>query len=585
MLKLLKVGKPSQDVFGPPSKDLLRAITETETDYLAFGSELRRIYETAIGISKTCSSLATMTEGERLNGLTGGLKEFLERNKDLGSQTWHGAPDLEAILERAVRIGRQLQSFQKVVRTLRVLCNFIKVESIRLEEGKDGFQALAENVGVLARNIEEGSSPVLDQSDSLIVLIKESLARVLSFEQLRRDKGKDISKKITDDLGALRARHQSSSRKLIRIKTAWEGITNSIGEIVSSLQFHDITRQRVEHVAEALREFSKANETNAYEGYLLQRAQLLHAREELASAVERIGEELRNLSRRIGDMSGEAGEVTEDARGTGATFFSGMETAIDELTRAVDEQAKINGEMATAAEQVSSAVSRMGGFLKEIVRIGIEMKMIALNAAIHAAHVGEEGLALGVLAEQIHTLSQGTSERIHSIDEDLKQIFDHAGSLKNCAGVESRRAAQEEVQMAEHLNRMIPSLRQLDAESHSLLERVEAEGDELSTVTWRRAEELNFHEPILQGIDSLAAAVEKERTRIGRHIVKKGGRSARPGAAVALEELAERYTMERERDVHRSVQRSEGSLDRSPLPAHGPGQDEGGELGENVELF
>jgi methyl-accepting chemotaxis protein len=329
----------------------------------------------------------------------------------------------------------------------------------------------------------------------------------------------------------------------------------------------------------------------AYEVYELQRAQLLHTKGELASATERIGKELRNLSRRISEMSREAGGAPEDGLGAGGSFFSVLEKAVVELTEVVNEQSEINKEMASTIESLSWAVSQMEGFVKEIVKIGIEMKMISLNAAIHAAHVGEQGLALGVLAEHIHSLSQATSGKMTSISEDLNCIVDHAGRLKNSAGVVSRRKAGEGLQMIEDLNRMIPYLRGLDAEAICMLKRIDTEGAGLSMETRKRTEALHFHEQIIQGIESLASEIEKECTRIGSRLKNKGKRGNRSNGIAGMEELAKSYTMQKERDVHRSMLgrleakgRSFSTGDEAdPYEVIRKGNVE--ELGENVELF
>ena len=84
-------------------------------------------------------------------------------------------------------------------------------------------------------------------------------------------------------------------------------------------------------------------------------------------------------------------------------------------------------------------------------------------------------MAMGVLAEQIHTLSQETSGRVTSIGEDLHCILDHASNLKDCTAPVSQRRAEEGLQMVEDLKRMLPLLRKLDVEAITLLDRIETE--------------------------------------------------------------------------------------------------------------
>ena len=68
-------------------------------------------------------------------------------------------------------------------------------------------------------------------------------------------------------------------------------------------------------------------------------------------------------------------------------------------------------------------------FIGDIEKIGIEIRMIGLNACIRAAHVGEKGTALGVLADSIHQLSGDTSGLTDAISENLKKVIQAAREL------------------------------------------------------------------------------------------------------------------------------------------------------------
>ncbi|RJR48262.1 MAG: methyl-accepting chemotaxis protein [Desulfobacteraceae bacterium] len=596
------------------SSVLLKAVAESEKEFLEFGGGLRRLYGRAEELSKTSSSLVALTEGRRLSGLTERLRDFLDKNGDLGSESRQGTEALQGILDKTSQIGNHLQSFRNVVRTLRVLCNFIKIESIRFGQGENGFHALAEDVGILAKGIEEKSSPVIEQSNSLATLAMENLTRILNFQQSVQDKGKRIAESIMSDLESLRALQDASSQRLGRINDSWEEITKSIGEIVSSLQFHDITRQRIEHVSEALGKLyhgsihpehdsgtgfiaslsggvrKRINREELRDGCALERAQLLHTGEELESATERVRKGMRSISQKIGEISLQARGGAENAEFAGASFFSGLEKEIVGLTAAVNEHAVINKEIASALEQVADAVSKMEGFLKDIVKIGIEMKTIALNAAIHAAHVGEHGMVLGVLAEHIHALSMDTSKRIDSIGSDLHCIFEKAGDLRNCTALVSQKRAEVELQMVEELRRELPLLKELSLEAKEMALHIEAEGAAVAEETRERAEGLRFQEQIIQSIAALVLQIEKECTTIDKIPLQKGDGGKPSGERGNMESLEKNYTMQREREVHQSMLGLRDREDRS-LPSPGSvetqnkGKEDGEELGENVELF
>jgi hypothetical protein len=441
--------------------NLVKAVTESEVDYIAFGNRLNKLYEKTSEVSKTASSLISLTMGERLNAQIRGLNEVIERTKILAAEPGQGIQSFTVILEMAKQLEMHLVPMANIVGTLQALSNLIKIEIARVGVDRDGFGALSEEVIALAETIRDKSLPMIDQSSSLTKLVEENLARILSFKQRQEEKIRLIRARVMTNLGVLSERHEIASRRLNNIAKTWAEITHSIGEIVSAMQFHDITRQRIEHVSEALiKTFDRGTPpgfrtdsrfaviaylkkslrrllpfpaqtdmAEAYQNCLLQKAQLLHTKEDLISSSERIGGSLETLANRIGEMSGEAREVTEHARGSKASFFSEMEKAMIFVTEAINECSEINEQTTTAVDRFTTAIAQMEGFLKGVVKIGIEMKMVSLNAAIHAAQFGQEGMALGVLADYLHESSQSTSKQIGAIGEGLQIIFENAAHL------------------------------------------------------------------------------------------------------------------------------------------------------------
>jgi methyl-accepting chemotaxis protein len=321
----------------------------------------------------------------------------------------------------------------------------------------------------------------------------------------------------------------------------------------------------------------------------------MHTREELQSEIGTITRGLQDISVRIDGMSRESRGTTADARGSGGSFFAGMEEGLLGLTDAVREHAGIHGEMAKAVERVTSAVSGMEGFLRDIVRIGIEMKMIALNAAIHAAHVGDEGLALGVLAEHLHRLSNDTSQNIASIDQELKAVFTQAERLQRCAGQNGAGSVEERFRMTEELGRMIPVLKELNQQSVDMLESIDAGGKTLSAEIQDRAGDLHF-DGILQAVDTLVSEIEREIARCELAISKQGGKGGSGGSTGSgIHKMAQVYTMEREREVHRAILGGEPPVEAEAVsrnlslaaPGEEPAEEKksGDDLGDNVELF
>ena len=198
-----------------------------------------------------------MMSGREMTEATEGLRQIIARVEELESGSKQGTEVLRVILCRIDEMHRPLTGFAKIVRNLRVLCNFIKVESARLVTTDTGFTTLSEDVGKLAGKIEAKSADLFEQSMRLATRVSENLKRIDQFETSRHGQALHILEGTGHCLNSLTEKHRLSSAAVEDVNARWGRISRAIGEVVSSLQFHDITRQRIEHVKEALAEVTE----------------------------------------------------------------------------------------------------------------------------------------------------------------------------------------------------------------------------------------------------------------------------------------------------------------------------------------
>jgi hypothetical protein len=143
--------------------------------------------------------------------------------------------------------------------------------------------------------------------------------------------------------------------------------------------------------------------------------------------------------------------------------------------------------------------------------------------------------------------------------------------------------------MVAELRKMIPSLQQLNEEAMSLLERIEGEGEVLSSETRSSAQDLCLHREILRGIDDLASDTDAACMRMEKGLIRKLSRGGLQRQS--MEALEQRYTMQRERDVHHSMWGLPNTEECRDLDESEPdhqeteGMKQEEDLGENVELF
>jgi methyl-accepting chemotaxis protein len=167
--------------------------------------------------------------------------------------------------------------------------------------------------------------------------------------------------------------------------------------------------------------------------------------------------------RRVAASSDEVKRVAEET----ATATTEMDRAIhevgehvrgaSELTRRVTESAELGSSavMATiqgiavirdqtlgakqALEGLAERVSEIGEIATVIGGVSDETNLLSLNAAIIAAQAGEHGKAFAVVADQVKTLAQRTSESAKQIEEMIRGVqAESAHAVRTmAAGIES----------------------------------------------------------------------------------------------------------------------------------------------------
>jgi len=554
----------------------------TEKEFLDLGESLQEIYRRAKVLSQLSSQVAERLSGTEMNQGIDGLRELLEQIKNQSRQSISGAGIMSAILGRFDDIRLHLGYFERTIRNLQALCSMLRIESARLGECESNFSTVSDEVKKLAAHMALKSQDLKDHLDTITTLIRQHLKRITEFENKEQGQARLILDNTSRYIDSITKRYNLSSSMLSDNSNRWVHISKSIGEVVMSLQFHDITRQRIEHVCEALGEVNhkmgvqtametvgapssvkwqlfgrKGQALNANRRTLagmaaipceLQLAQLKHAQEDLLTALNRIHINLGEIASGMVRMSADTLQATGAEGGNGRSFLSELENGLSLLTNAIGAYAGIHRERAASLKHVTGTVGDMSSFISEIVHIGINMRIIALNACIHAAHVGDGGMALGVLAEAIHQLSANTSKDIATMSENLSAIVGETEKLTEGETAESSQNADTE-RMEDRISDMMAPLRQMDDEQATLLTRIDADSKSLTLDMEETLMRLDRHEHFKKGLDGIILKIED----LVKDMHSEVPSSHQDTRAEEFAKIKDRYTMEQERQIHESV--------------------------------
>ena len=583
------------------AKSLTGVVGGREAVFLDLGSRMLHFQEVAEGLTAKAEELTAMASGGAVSEFAGQLEDKL-RNMTTQCDVLTGSSIQErlvSVLEYVKRLQEQVQNFSRVIRRLEMLGISTRIESARLGAEGLGFHTLADDVQKLADRIVLYSEQIGEKSAHLTTLTSSALHHATAMRDMQKTCSQEIFTVLRANIVELEKLMESSRQASRAMEPRTREIAREFGEIVASLQFHDITRQQVEHVEEALQNVFHVAEEQGVDGQRLsageitgfvadvcelQASQLDNAANRMVQAVERIRDSLVQVAGGVDELAAMAGSIGRE-EATGGDFA--LSRIRDGITHTVDTMQRMESQGASMAEvmvSVADTVAEMDAFVEDIENVGAEIELIAINASIKAARTGEKGRALGVLATSIQMLSKEAGAMTDTVAGILRNIAETSASLKldtnqylDAARVES--SVQE-------LMTLLASLQQADSDVSSLFSLLDNESGELSSEARNLAQGIEFHHQI---------ADELQQAR--REFIRWGGdaRAIWPdshrGGDSRLNAMLERYTMEAERQVHESAFAQPGAASEAAEALDAlsgrPGIEGGAEADDwdNVELF
>lgn len=567
-----------------------KMIASSEQTFLALGDNLREFHERSQAMCTQSSEMLKVMTGEGLSGAIAGINEILEElngfvntpetsiSRTIGVFNEH--------VETLKKLSSSLEGLNMLVLNLSMLGFLTRVENAHISSHNTGFASLTDDVKRLAELIRQKSSQINSKSDTVLSFITQAHAKVSEFKGAQHDQIHDIMHKSFTSHQNLVHKYRLASDSTHNIEQGTRSISSSIGDMVMSLQFHDIIRQQVGHVKEVLESLcrrigEKDHSTEEVAAFVrdvcnLQHAQIRQSKDELTENVIKIIQSLRTISGSIHEIRKVTQGVALASETSGVSFMeeidAGISTVITCLKASSEEQAKITATVTSTSQMASE----MSGFVRDIETLGMNLQLIALNARIKAAHLGQEGAVLDTISGGIYELSKNAREDTRHLSELLSGLVSLSGSFKeDYQGMQEGQTRKVDMIIGK-LRSLMESLETMDRNIVGMLSELAMFSDNLMKDIDRAASTISVHE-------NVQAILEE-----AMHTVFEVAQSARqicPTVRIAesssfFADIDKLYTMESEREVH--LKHLGFSKDAGPKAIRAEQPDD---LGDNVELF
>ena len=571
--------------------DKLGSLTiSTEQEFLDIGEKLQDFYRRSQDLSEMSSAVVDLMTGDEISSSTQGLADILEElQHHLGTSDEHFrriSKILSQYMDTLRKANSLLDEFKMLVLNLSMLGFFTRVENAHVFTTTTGFASLTDDVKKLSERINEKSSRIREKSQELLELIHQASCQVAVSEKSQGDQARLMLENTISNHRMLEQKNNSATVSARLIADRFQEITQSIGDIVSSLQFHDITRQQIEHVKEILDNLNATIRDGEYplpeqasimtDVCSLQNAQLSQSQDEFSAAVSKITNHLKTLTKGVKEILGETQKVAWASDFEGIGFMDEIDSGITTVITCLDENIKEQIRLADIMSLVSEMVSEMSLFIQEIEYMGQNLQLIALNARIKAAHMGHEGAALDTISGGIYDLSKNSRTDTKTLADMLSEIADIAKGF-DADLVEMQRSQKEQVQaMVDNLQGITASLHRVNERVLSITTDMNTQGESLMRDIQASAKEITVRDKVEDILKETQDQMEEMISEASCLIPEDNAGEPK----TFLENFDQLYTMQSEREVHmRHMEKDDSTIPDKFV------KDASDELGDNVELF
>lgn len=567
-------------------RDLETLNRMTEADFLAVGERMMGFLSAARDIRTDFGKLADFISGESGERACQALATVLSRSVEMQARIERTNQVLAVLRHSAGKIQRGFSSFDDVIMSFQVVAMLGQIETARLGSLQADLGHFAGEVRSCSAKIEARVDHALTAAAALEKRI-DSILQYVSAQDIRQLEAlPSLLGAVREALDAFGLRQSEAVAASARLANEFGAFSEALNSLVAALQFHDITRQRIEHVIESLKQVlsnagsrgrascPKPEEAAVIE---LQCLQLLGAGETFAASVQGVKQELEQIAARGRAMGRETmallGSTAEDQR---SSFFNEMEGCFAGVLSGVSKCGALDQETARAVMELERAIASLSTCVQDIRSTTLEINHLAINSTIRAEHLGAAGAPLSVVAGALQTLHADARNRQAATESVLTAFHGALLSLKPVASPDSVGGAPSgNTGVIDELRRRIDDLHVSSGSSVTCRERISEAAGQLSRDVQAAADSFHIGALVEQTLSRCCGALQNIRAR---------SRSGSGGANFRLEHLAAQYTMSVEREVHE--QATATTMPRpSPEEPATSAASAGGGLGENVELF